>query len=192
MPTGRPGRKSTATSTSTSPGPWQCSFVAEPPFRSAEDALRHAYHTIAKKEIGLRGTLGVGGGGELSPAEQMAQAAMIINVVRDKVGYPFDHAIQGAMRIAVDATSRDDKYYHLRELARLINCPNPRYKMHCLGAWSGAHRPDDRRWARRIGVTTRTLFRWRDGADGVTRQADHFLHVGLNIAKDLFEENGIL
>jgi len=166
--------------------------VAEPPFASAEDALRHAYHTIAKKEIGLRGTLGIGGGGELSPAEQMAQAAMIINVVRDRVGYPFTHAIQGAMRIAVDSPSRDEKYGHLKILARLIDCPNRKYKMQCLGAWSGVHKPDDRRWAKRIGVTTRTLYRWRDGENGVTRQADHFLNVGLNIATDLFQENGIL
>ena len=140
----------------------------------------------------MRGTLGIGGGGELSPAEQMAQAAMIINVVRDRVGYPFTHAIQGAMRIAVDSPSRDEKYGHLKILARLIDCPNRKYKMQCLGAWSGVHKPDDRRWAKRIGVTTRTLYRWRDGENGVTRQADHFLNVGLNIATDLFQENGIL
>ena len=166
--------------------------MSETPFASAEDALRHAYHTIAKKEIGLRGTLGVGGGGELSPAEQMAQAAMIVNTVRDELFEPFSSAIQGAMRIAVDPVSRAEKYEYLVELSPRIICPNDRYKMHCLGVWAGMHKCDDKRWSQKTGVTSRTLYRWRDGDKGVTRQADHFLHVGLNIATDIFRIYGII
>jgi len=167
--------------------------MAEPPFASAEDALRHAYHTIAKKEIGLRGTLGVGGGGDLSPAEQMAQAAMIINTVRDNIRNPFGCAIQGAMRIAVDIPSRNIKFAHLEALGIWVNCPNNSYKLHALGMWSGLHQPNDKRWAERIGVSTRTLYRWREGKpNGVTRQADQFLKVALNIATDIFKEVGIM
>jgi len=167
--------------------------MAEPPFPSAEEALRCAYSTIAKKELGLRGTLADPGGGELSPAEQMAQAAMIINTVRDRIGDPFRCAIGGAMMVWVDWPSRNEKYAHLKALANWVTCPNNSYKMHCLAMWSGLHQPDDKRWSERIGVTTRTLYRWREGKEsGVTRQADHFLKVGLNVATDVFIEVGIM
>ena len=167
--------------------------VSEPPFASADDALRHAYNTIAKSCIGLRGTLAVGGGGELSPAEQMAQAAMIINVIRDGIRDPYRCAISGAMLRAVDWPARIDKVTQLKILSTWVTCPNRRYKMHCLGTWSGMHHASDNRWAKEIGVTTRTLYRWREGKpDGVTRQADRFLEIGLSLATDLFRESGII
>jgi len=74
-----------------------------------------------------------------------------------------------------------------------VSCPNNQYKMHCLGMWSGLHQPNDKRWADRIGVTTRTLYRWREGKPkGVTRQADKFLEVGLSLATTVFQDNGIV
>jgi hypothetical protein len=167
--------------------------MADAPFASAEDALRHAYHIVAKREgLGVKNTLGWDGGGEHSAAEHIAQAAMIINTMRDNVRDPFRAAICGAFQIAIDWQSRDEKYEQLEQLANWIESPNKAYKMHCLGVWSGLHQLNEDRWAERLGRTPRTLQRWRNGKDGVTERADQYLKVGLNITQDVFKECGLI
>ena len=188
------GRRRTAPNGGTSLIPYAGSSMHDDaPFRDADEALRFAYYTIAKKGLGVKGTLGwVGVGGDFTPAEAMAQASMIISTMRDHLRDPFKAAIEGAFTIANDWPSRNEKAGHLKRLSPWINCPRRDYKMHCLGAWSGMHQINEDRWARRIGVTPRTLQRWRNGNDGVTVQADKYLTMALNVCDDVFVEAGLV
>lgn len=170
----------------------------QPPYPSAEAALRNAYYLLANPELGLRGCMveSTGGGGG-TPQEQIASAAMTVQLVKETITDPYLAAIEGGLVVVnwscQDAWSqRKIKFNALLRLGTRIDCPNSQYKQKALAAWSGLHPVDDERWASKLGLTTRTLRRWRHGDRGICTTADQLLRIALGMAETEMRNVGLV
>ena len=170
----------------------------QPPYPSANAALKNAYYLLANPDLGLRGALveshGSGGG---SPQEQIASAAMTVQLVKETITDPYLAAIEGGMIVVnwnaqIAWSQKNLKFTALLRLGTRIECPSSGYKAHALAAWSGLYPINDDRWAKKLGRTTRTLRRWRHCDRGIWTTADQYLRIALGMAEDEMKAVGLV
>lgn len=173
------------------------------PYSCADHALRAAYRDEAMQICKVSDALS-GKGAELTPWERLTESSMIIAAMREALPERLRDVIDVYYTVPEGMTLANRKERLARLISYRLTMVMPSvdrwYLCDVVREWADNKRArvaTDQQWAKRLGVSLRTLHRWRCGrkqrdAAGIMAELDRLLYVGWETVDLAFVERGIV